>query len=169
MSGDISRVIGGDFDGEGVEPSCGFDPVPAGWYTCEIESAQVLETKKKDGMYLKMVTGVVSEQFEGRKFFPTITLSNPNQMAVDIGRRNLEVLRIACQLPTIGDTTELVGKIIDVRVKIHKEEGRDPDNKVTTYRAIGDEKPSKPTAPKKAASAAAAPASDGAKRRPWER
>lgn len=166
MSNDISEALGGDFDAGSV-PIPSYEPIPAGWYAVEIDKAEVRDTKAGTGKYLKLEMVVLDEAHEGRRVFTQINLSNPNQQAVEIGQRELAALAMACGVPALRDSAELLQKQIGVKVKIKTEEGREPDNAVVGYRPLAD---AAPAAPKPAAAKpkpAAAPSASG--KRPWER
>lgn len=171
MSNDISQALGGDFDAASV-PAPNYDPLPAGWYAVEIAAAAVKDNKAKTGKYLKLEMVVLDAPHEGRRIFTQINLSNPNAQAVEIGQRELAALAMACGVPALRDSAELLQKQIGVKLKIKTGEGRDPENDVCGYRAIGTAaaptaKPAAaPVAKAKTTAATAAPA---AGKRPWER
>lgn len=167
MSNDISQALGGDFDASSV-PIPSYEPIPAGWYAVEIDKAEVKDTKAKTGKYLKLEMVVLDEAHEGRRVFTQINLSNPNQQAVEIGQRELAALAMACGVPALRDSAELLQKQIGVKVKIKTEEGREPDNAVVGYRAVAEASPA-PAAKPAAAKPKPAAAPSAAGKRPWER
>ena len=171
---DISDAIGGDFDTNSVPPATGFEPIPAGWYPCQIDGAEVKDTKKGNGKILAVELTIVGEEYAGRKLWPRINLVNPNPKAVEIGMRELSAIGQACGLAAITDTSELIGNVVLARVKVRQEEGREPDNEVQGYKpteeiAPAAEKPAAKPAPT-AAKPVAKPAPTAAKatKRPWE-
>ena len=166
MSNDISEALGGDFDAESI-PIPSYEPIPPGWYAAEIDNAEVLDTKAGTGKYLKLELVILDEAHNGRRVFTKIHLSNPSQKAVEIGQRELAALAMACGVPALRDSAELLQKQILVKVKIKTEEGREPDNVVVGYRPLTDAAPAAPkpvqAKPKPAA------ASNASGKRPWER
>ena len=166
MSHDISDALGGDFDAGSV-PIPSYEPIPPGWYAAEIDKAEVRDTKAGTGKYLKLEMVILDEAHEGRRVFTQINLSNPNQQAVEIGQRELAALAMACGVPALRDSAELLQKQIGIKVKIKTEAGRDPDNVVSGYRPLTDAAPAAPkpvqAKPKPAA------ASNASGKRPWER
>ena len=137
---DISDALGlgsDGFDPSSVPAAEGFDPLPAGWYTVTLDKVEVKSTKKGDGKRLWMEAGIVDEQFKGRKLFPAINLSNPNQKTVEIGMAELSGLAGACGLARITDSSELIGKVISVKVKIKEDPGYAPSNDVCGYKSVG--------------------------------
>lgn len=182
--GDISDVYGGAYSTDHPEASTGFDALPAGWYPAEIEKAEVRDNQKKTGKYLFCQFSVVGEKFANRKLFARITLMHPNEQAVEIGQRELAGLGQACGLAAITDSQELVGKTVQVRVKVvtedyNKQPLPEPDNEIKAYKANGaaTQAATQPTqAPRQAPPAQTAPAATGqpaaatsAPSRPWER
>ncbi len=187
--GNISNIYGGAaFDPNSVEPATGFDPLPAGWYQVEIENAEIKETKAKTGKFLHLELCVVGENYNGRKLFPNINLMNPNAKAVEIGMRELAAVGQACGLNAIADTNDLLGKMIEARVKVvsaDKSGNGEPDNVVTAYRPIGATPPARTQAPANQAQQQppaqnqhrygntdrppAAQGNGAAPKRPWER
>ena len=50
---DIASVMGGAFRPDSVDGAAdGFEPLPAGWYPVDIDSAEMTETNAKDGYYI---------------------------------------------------------------------------------------------------------------------
>jgi hypothetical protein len=181
--GNIADIYGGQaFDPNAVDDAAtGFDPLPAGWYPVQIEDAEVKDTNAGTGKYLKLELTVLDNPkgFAGRKFFPKITLINPNATAMEIGQRELAALGQACGLMALSDSAEVLGKMIQVRVKVVDDKQYGKDNEVTAYKALDGappaaaapaQAPAQPaTAPARApAQPAAAPAATPGKR-PWEK
>ncbi len=133
MSGDISNLMGGYVDTSNV-PEGSYSPLKPGWYPAMIEKAEVKDTRSGTGKYLSVQFGVLAEQYSGRKVFANINLVNPNPKAVEIGARELAQLGSACGLLRLGDSTELLDKVIQVRVSIKKDD--DSENEVKGYKAV---------------------------------
>lgn len=177
--GNIADIYGSEFDTDRPDAATGFDVLPAGWYPIEIEKAEIKTTKAGTGKYLHLeMTVLDGEQgFGGRKLFPNINLMNPSTKAVEIGQRELAALGQACGLGAITDSDELLGHQVEARVKVEQQDGYEPDNRVTAYRAIGGAAAKRETAPRSApeprattaAPAATAAATATAAKRPWER
>jgi hypothetical protein len=177
--GNISEIYGNEgFDTSSVEPSNGdFQPIPAGWYACEIETAELKTTKAGTGQYLCVGQTIVDEKFSGRKLFTNINLNNPNQTSEEIGMRLFASLGLACGLPSISDSDQLLGNVVEARVKITPAKGEyEAGNDVTAYRiAKGGE--GRVATPKASATISApaqgsndkAPVNTGTKNRPWEK
>lgn len=182
MSGDIADLYGEAVPTDREDAATGFEALPPGWYSVLIEAAEVRDNKAGTGKYLWLELTVVGESYANRKLFARITLVNPNEKAVEIGMRELAALGQACELAAISDTSELIDKVIDVRVKIGKpRDGYDADNEITAYaphgtKSGGGEAAPAAKAPAKKAwgggrqqAAAPAPSPKPAAKRPWER
>ena len=174
--GDIADIMGGSVAPHASDrQDAGL--LPAGWYTVEIEKAELRPTKAGDGRYLWLQLSVVSESYTGRKVFPRINLQNRNQKAVEIGQRELAALVHATKLTALEDTAELLGKVIDVRVKVRAAKGDfDASNEVGEYAPAGTKvgaaaPAAAPPPPVAAQARAAAPAQSKAAGRklPWEK
>jgi hypothetical protein len=133
MNGDIAALFGGDVDTSNV-PESNYDALKPGWYPVMIEKAELKTTKSGTGRYLWLQLNVIDERHNGRKLFANINLVNPNPKAVEIGARELAQLGSACGLLRLGDSTELLDKVIQVRVSIKKDD--DSENEVKGYKAV---------------------------------
>lgn len=95
------------FDANAVEPSAGFDLMPAGKYTVIIEASEKKPTKAGTGSYLQFTLQVIEGNFKGRKLWSRINFTNPNQQAQNIGRAELSALCRAVGVMTPKATEEL--------------------------------------------------------------
>ena len=96
-----------------------FEPVPAGIYEVQITDADLKTTRNGDGQYIWMeLTVIRNPEFQERKFFANITISNPSQKAVDIGRAQLGDLLEVTGLTVLDDTDLLKNKTLKVKVKV---------------------------------------------------
>ncbi len=182
MSGDIEDLYGQPVEGQRDEKSGDFECLPAGWYSVQIDAKEIKDTKPKPnkptGKYLWLKLTVIGERYTNRKLFTNITLMNASAEAVKIGQRKLGALTLACGLSVLRESDELLGKQIDVRIKIKKgNAGYGDDNDVTAFEPLGTKRGGAPAAPPQRQtyshpgnppqqSAAAAPA--GPKKLPWQ-
>lgn len=132
--GNIAELYGNGFNTDVEDIADGFDILPAGWYSVEVEKAEIKDTKAGTGKYLHLQMVIIGEHFANRKLFTNINLINPNEKAVQIGQRELAALGQACGLSVLSDTDELLGKNIQVRVKVKKDGNGVADNAVTAYK-----------------------------------
>ena len=172
--GNIADIYGGGFDTDRDDAATGYEPIPAGWYHVQIDDAEIKDTKAGTGKYLMLELTVIEENFGGRKLFSNITLFNPNEKAMEIGQRELSAVGQACGLAILSDTDELLGKQIQVRVKIGKErDGYEAGNDVTAFRSLNATSvASLKTAPTPAAARPVTPPPPpppAAAKRPWEK
>lgn len=179
---DFNEIFGAQgFDPASV-PAQNYDPLPAGWYTVMVEKAEVVDTKARDGKRVKVEFLVTDGEHQGRKLFGGINIVNANPKAQEIGLRELADFSRACGLVTVKDTSEFIDKMLLVKVALRADAGREPDNEIKGYKALGagTAKPAAPV-PKTAAtqapaaapapvnSAPAAPKPAGKTKFPWEK
>ena len=177
--GDIANLYGGQaFDTSSVPPATGFDPIPAGWYPVLVESAIVSPTNDGQGTKLSLELQVIGGQYTGRKLFANINLVNASEKAVEIGARELAGLGLACGLRVVTDTSELLQKQVEARVKMKPaKDGYEAGNAVSAYRPLPQQGAPQQAAPQAAAPAPtpqaaappqAAPQTTTAAKMPWE-
>ena len=185
MEGNISELLGEDFDTNSVEPAAGFEALPAGWYPVQVSNAEIQDTKSGTGKYLKLELEVIGDSHAGRKVFARMNIVNPNPQAVQIAMRELAAVGQALNLAAITDTAELIGGQLQVKLVIKAEAGQEPQNEVKGYKPLGESTPPAAQAPRQQAATAApakaapvapkpAPAATAAAKpaagvRPWER
>ena len=146
------------FDATTIEPSDrSFELLPAGWYSATITGAEVKQTKTGTGSYLK-VEFTVSDP-AGRKVWSNYNVRNANSAAETIGRQQLAELLRAIGKPKLGDTDELIGSAVSIKVKVRAASGEyEASNEVSGSKAIDGAAPPAPVAaPKAAAPTKAAP------------
>lgn len=127
-----------NFDASGVAPDQGRgDPLPAGWYDCAMEKSEMKPTAGGDGAYLECVFGVLQGQFQGRKLFSRFNLRNNNPQAQEIAYKQFSAVCHAIGQLQVGDSAELHGRPLKVRVKIRPAEGQyEASNDITKYENI---------------------------------
>ena len=145
-----------DFDASEVPAAeRSFELLPAGWYSATITGAEVRATKNGTGSYLR-VEFTVSDP-AGRKVWSNYNVRNANSAAETIGRQQLAELLRAIGKPRLGDTDELLGSAVSIKVKVREASGGyDASNEVAGSKALDGGAPpapaaAKPTAPTKAA------------------
>ena len=133
-----------------------FELLPAGWYSATITGAEVRATKNGTGSYLR-VEFTVSDP-AGRKVWSNYNVRNANSAAETIGRQQLAELLRAIGKPKLGDTDELLGSAVSIKVKVREAaNGYDASNEVAGSKALDGAAPPAPAAPKAAAPTKAAP------------
>lgn len=137
-----------------------FAPLPAGWYTATISSAELTTTKAGTGEYIKIRYDITGPSHQGRVVFDNVNIRNPNPVAEKIGREDLERLRLAIGISALSDTDQLIGGNVDIKLTVKKSEEWGESNEVKGIKAGGGG--SAAPAPGAAPAAAAKPAG-----RPW--
>lgn len=152
--------LGITFDSTQTEPQKPLDttPLPAGKYTAVVSKSDVKATKAGTGSFAEFEMDVIDGEHKGRKLWARLTLQNPNQTAVDIGRGQLSALcRAAGHFGQLADTAELHNKPVVVVVKIkRREDTGDLTNEVTGFEPCGGAS-SSPAAPPKPATSPSTP------------
>lgn len=139
-----------NFDATGVPPDLGKgDPLPPGWYNVAMASSENKPTKGGvDSSYLECIFGVLDGQFQGRKLYYRFNLKNANAQAVEIAYKQLSAVMHAVNHLQCGDSTELHGRPLKVRVKVKPAEGEyEASNEITAFKNINDQSAATPTAP----------------------
>lgn len=138
----LAAIFGAGFDTNTVEPQGDFEVISPGKYPVTIDKAEVLQTKKQDGYYLKVCMTVLDGQYRNRKLWDNINIQNPSQQCVDIGLRTLSALGKATGVTYVSDENQFLGKTCMVHVKVKGEQ-----NEIRTYSAIVCESGVRPTPP----------------------
>lgn len=120
-----------------------FEPLPAGWYSVKTTQAELKETSKGDGQYIKIRYDITGPTHEGRVVFGNLNISNPNDVAQRIGQQQLGQLMKAGKLDSIEDTDQLVGLDLEIKLKIQPAKGEyGPSNGITAFKGVeGAQKP----------------------------
>jgi hypothetical protein len=133
-----------------------FELLPAGWYSATITGAEVRATKTGTGSYLRVEFTVADPA--GRKVWSNYNVRNANSAAETIGRQQLAELLRAVGKPRLGDTDELLGSAVSIKVKVREASGGyDASNEVAGSKALDGAAPPAPAAAKPAAPTKAAP------------
>lgn len=127
-----------NFDANTVNPQETFEPIPAGWYNAMIDETEMKPTKNGTGAYLKVRFSIVGGQFNNRKVYTNLNIRNSNPTAQEIAYRQLSSICHAIGVMQVSDSQELHGKPLAIRVKIQQQEGYDPSNVVSGYKAAED-------------------------------
>jgi len=127
-----------------------FSLLPPGWYTAEIEKSELCQTKKGTGEYIKLQFNVTGPTHGGRKLFVNLNVKNESRSAEEIGRRSLGEIMRAIGISRIGDTDDLIGRPMEIKVSSKKNEWQGEtkeENVIKNYRATQSAEPSAPSAP----------------------
>lgn len=127
-----------NFNANDVDPSTGFDPLPAGKYAAIIVHSEEKDTKSGNGKYLELEFEILDNQYKGRKLWARLNLDNPSAKAVEIARAELSAICRATGVMTPGDSAELhnIPLELTLRCKKNKESGED-ENVIAKYAKLG--------------------------------
>jgi len=94
-------------------------PVPAGEYPAMIHDSDYIETKAKNGHYLKLSLKIIEGEYKGKFLWDILNLDNPNKDAVEIANKTINSISQACAVVGAEDSEELhnIPMIVTVIVK----------------------------------------------------
>lgn len=114
-----------------------YEPIPPGYYRVAIVEASVKTTKAGTGTYVNLKMQVLDGKHQNRYVFERLTLTNPNETAVRIGREQLAMLCIAVGKPEIEDTSELLNRPFRAKVAIESRRD-DPAEKQNVVKGFSE-------------------------------
>jgi hypothetical protein len=152
------------FDASTVDPSVGFDPVPAGDYPAIMTDSEFKPTKSGDGEYLQCTWEIIDGTFTKRLIFDRLNLKNKNETASKIAMSTLSAICHAVGVLKPKGSVELHGKpcMIKVGVEERNDKPGSYSNKIKGYAAMG-------VASAAPAVAAATAKPDGDAKPPWKK
>lgn len=125
---------------EDLPAGSGYKALPTGWYPCVIAKVEWRKTKSGQGRYLQLELKVIETHYTGRLIWDRLNLEHPNPEAVAFSRSTLADIMLALDLEELTDSSQLVGKQIEVRAVYREPSGRyDETNDVRGYRAFGQQ------------------------------
>jgi len=143
------------FNANEVDPSVGFDPVPAGKYLAIITDSEMKPTKSGAGNYLQLTFQVIDGPYKGRLLWARLNLDNPNALAVKIARAELSAICRAVGVMAPRDSVEMHNLPLVIKVGCKKREDV-PGGDEITNEIKGYEKKSSASAERPAAATAGA-------------
>jgi|SRR5690625_506807 len=160
--------LGNTFDVNNIPDDSNFEPLPAGWYTAQISSSELCTTKAGTGQYIKLCLDVTGPSHAGRKVFTNLNIRNPNQVAEEIGIKQLGQIGRSIGVPRISDTDQLIGGALQIKVTVKNDPQYGPGNEVRGYKAVGGSQAPAPDAyPQQAPAAQQAPTPQQGGSPPW--
>jgi hypothetical protein len=130
-----------------------FDPLPPGWYSATMSAAEIKATKTGTGQYIALRYDITGPTHQGRVVFGNLNIRNQSPKAEEIGRQQLGDICRAIGLAKVGDTDQLIGNSLMIKLDIEKSEQYGDKNQVKGFKPIAGGAP--PVMAKAAASAAA--------------
>jgi hypothetical protein len=164
--GNLNQVLGSGYNAANVETSDN-EPLPAGEYIVQVDSAELRQTKAGTGTGCNMTFEVVDGNAIGRKLFNWFNLAHENPKAAQIGQGEFASLCKSLGVLTPQDTDELLGKFCVVRVAI-----KDGRNEIKGYKPAPTNASSQPVAPTvvvQQSPVAAAPTATVNRKMPWQK
>jgi len=137
-----------------------FDPLPPGWYSATMSAAEIKTTKTGTGEYIALRYDITGPTHQGRVVFGNLNIRNQSPKAEEIGRQQLGDICRAIGLAKVGDTDQLIGHSLMIKLDIEKSPQYGDKNQVKGFKPIAGGAPSivaKPVATVATAPAKAAP------------
>lgn len=116
-----------------------FEPLPEGWYTCQITSTEINKTKAGDGRVLTVIYKVLKGEHKDKEFRDYLTFDHPNEQTVDIAASALASMCDATEIKwPIKDHVQYHKKKLDVRLVVVPGDGQyGPGNEIKQYDGAG--------------------------------
>ena len=124
-----------NFNANEVEPSVGFEAIPAGKYQAVIVESDMKANKAGTGEYLQLEFEIIEGEFKNRKLWTRLNLNNPNPDAVRMARADLSAICHAVNVIQPGDSVELHNLPLTITVKCRKTPDGDIVNEIKGYAA----------------------------------
>ncbi len=135
------------FNAHEVDPSVGFDPIPAGKYLAIITGSQMKPTKSGVGTYLELTFQVLEGEFKGRLLWARLNLDNPKAETVKFARAELSAICRAVGVMAPKDSVELHNLPLVITVAHQKRKDTDELTNVIKGYAKKDGNGTRPTVP----------------------
>jgi len=133
-----------------------FEPLPPGWYSANMSAAEIKDTKNGTGKYIALRYDILGPTHQGRVVFGNLNIRNQSPKAEEIGRQQLGDICRAIGLSHVGDTDQLIGNSLMIKLDVEKSPQYGDKNNVKGFKAISGGAP--PVMAKAAAAPSAAPA-----------
>ena len=124
-----------NFNANEVEPSVGFEAIPAGKYQAVIVDSDMKPNKAGTGEYLQLEFEIIEGEYKNRKVWTRLNLNNPNADAVRMARADLSAICHAVNVIQPGDSVELHNLPLTITVKCRKTPDGDIVNEIKGYAA----------------------------------
>lgn len=129
------------FDANGIEPAKPIEPVPKGWYICEITDAEVMATRgAKGGTRIPFEYTIAEGDFKGRRVWSGVNVKNSNPQTQEIGQRELSAICHATGVINVSDVTAFKGKLLQVQIGFGKADYSDR-NEAKAWKPLEGQQP----------------------------
>jgi hypothetical protein len=109
-----------NFNAGEVDPSVGFDPIPAGKYLAVITESEMKPTKAGQGQYLELTFQILDGPHKGRLVWSRLNLENSNPTTVKLARAELSSVCRAVGVMAPKDSVELHNIPLTIKVVLKK-------------------------------------------------
>lgn len=153
------------FDATGIEPTTGYDVLPAGKYRAQIVESEMRVTRNGMGQFLWLMLDIIEGQYQGRKLFDQLNLVNSNPQTVEIAQRTLSAICHATGKLQVNDSVDL--HLAPMTIQVGVKPPKDGYSEKNTIRYLVPEKA--PVAPAYQAAPAASQTPAAPAAAPWNR
>jgi len=142
-----------------------YTPLPAGWYSANIFSAEEVKTRNGRGKYLKIRYNISGPTNQGRVVFGNLNTHNDSEKAQELGRKDLGELLRALGIAKLTDTDQLVGGNVEIKLVVKEAEGQyEAQNEIKGFKSSSG---SLPTPKASSANKTSEPSANGKAPPPW--
>ena len=153
------------FDATGIEPTTGYDVLPAGKYRAQIVESEMRVTRNGMGQFLWLMLDIIEGPYQGRKLFDQLNLVNSNPQTVEIAQRTLSAICHATGKLQVNDSVDL--HLVPMTIQVGVKPPKDGYSEKNTIRYLVPEKA--PAAPVYKAAPTASQTSVAPAAAPWNR
>ena len=126
------------FDATGIEPTTGYDVLPAGKYRAQIVESEMRVTRNGMGQFLWLMLDIIEGQYQGRKLFDQLNLVNSNPQTVEIAQRTLSAICHATGKLQVNDSIDL--HLVPMTIQVGVKPPKDGYSEKNTIRYLVPEK-----------------------------
>jgi len=120
-----------------------YKPMPEGWYQAQIQKEEERGTSKGGTQLVytftilgQYINGQLTKSYANRNVWGSYNVICPGSpKAEEIAYTEIAKLGLACQLPNVRNSSDLLMKVCDIRLGISQDPGYDPRNEIKGYRA----------------------------------
>ncbi|MFI3265521.1 MAG: DUF669 domain-containing protein [Rikenellaceae bacterium] len=114
-----------NFNAYEVEPSVGFEAIPAGKYQAVIIGSDMKPTKTGNGRYLELTFEVIEGEYQGRKQWSRLNLEHLNPDAIRMAKADLSAICRAVNVPQPKASEELHNLPLTITVRCKRNNDTD--------------------------------------------
>ena len=126
------------FNAQNVDPTFGFDPLPAGPYSVVIEKSEQRVGAASGFQYVALTLAVIDGECKGRKLFVNLNLGHGKANVKARSEAELSAICRAVGVMTPNDTGELENKPFAIDVSLRRDQQGEMRNNVKKYMPLGE-------------------------------